>query len=1112
MTIHSNPLPDGEARRTVLTALDRTLLVEAGAGSGKTALMAGRVVSLVASGVHPRAIAAITFTELAASELVARVRDYAERILADDIPDELAIAAGAFSADALDRLRAGVSALDELTCSTIHGFCQSLVKPFPAEARIDPGARILDADEAKRMFEDALSDWLRQRLSDPSSSPLVTELVLADDGEALSTIDDLAHVMRGVLRPTAPPSGQHRAAAAVLRTQVESLLRTLSGIPYHEQKTQAAADALARVLAEVNAALAHPDPVCAIRLTCVEAGSTLLTSGGTPRKLQAKGAWEAAASKAGRSKAEGAAFCQAIVGQYDSCMSAFMAVRTQAASSVQSALVAELGTLLDAFAERKRRSAVVDFDDLIVSARDLLKHCAEPRRVLSERFRHVLVDEFQDTDPAQAEIVWRLCGEPEAAGNEDWRSIPIRPGALFVVGDPKQAIYRFRGADVATYLTLRSALEQADPASILSVSANFRSCEPILAFANDRFAAPLSAAGQPGFVALSASISDHGRGPCVAAIEVSYDDGPDAGVRRSAEARAVAALCAELIGVASVRSSARETRPCRPGDIALLAPSGAELWRYEEALEALGIPVATQAGKGFFLRQEVQDLVALARVLADPNDAFAIGAFLRGPVVGLTDEDLLDIVEEMAAAAEPDTMPRLRLARDHGPIRNPIARTAMDNLAVLQRNALTTSPHRALSEAVELFRMRGVVAARYEGRAERALANVDLFLELAKPFAVRGMRAFADWAYASWSGRSRTIEGRPDAQQEAISLITMHSAKGLEWPIVIPVNTWTEIEAPKVPVVDKASGEVHAKILGVATDGLDGALAAEKAQAELERVRLWYVAATRARDYLILPRHTDPPTPGAWGGVVDLKIADLPLVDVPASATATVGTSDRITSQDASTFQAQAAHMGSVTPKTIFVAPSRAEAEDLPAERPRLVFADGDDGSATAAEASPQGGRLRGSIIHKLLEEALSGAIDDDVAHLERRAGELLATAPASEAEVATIAPAEVAHVVSRTLRIPEIIDLRPRLHPELPVHAKGSAHESDEILVSGIADAVAFAADGRPEVVIDWKTDVDPQDVVVVGYVQQVREYKTALQAQRGLVVLVTAGRIVEA
>ena len=367
------------------------------------------------------------------------------------------------------------------------------------------------------------------------------------------------------------------------------------------------------------------------------------------------------------------------------------------------------------------------------------------RRALAARFTHVLVDEFQDTDPLQTEIFWRLCGDPPANGKiGDWMSFELRPGALFLVGDPKQAIYRFRGADIAAYMTAREAFLEQSPDGVLPISTNFRSSAPIMRYVNERFENLLSTEnGQPGFQALDASQTDRAAGPSVAAVDIAVanEEGKASALqRRDGEAEAVAAMCARLIGSEAILDPKNgRTRHCKAGDIALLAPTGSDLWRYEEALERRGIPVATQAGKGLFKRQEIQDLIVVTRVLADQRDTLALGALLRGPLVGLTEEELLDIVWELPRLEDdPDRPRRLGISVPPDAVSNPYVRDIIEKLQALRRRVNGTTPHELLSQAVDVLRIRPILLQRHRGQAERALANVDLYLNFSPP--LRGER------------------------------------------------------------------------------------------------------------------------------------------------------------------------------------------------------------------------------------------------------------------------------------------------------------------------------------------------------------------------------------
>ena len=313
----------------------------------------------------------------------------------------------------------------------------------------------------------------------------------------------------------------------------------------------------------------------------------------------------------------------------------------------------------------------------------------------------------------------------------------------------------------------------------------------------------------------------------------------------------------------------------------MLAPTGSELWRYEEALEQRGLPVATQAGKGLYRRQEIQDLIAVTRVLADQRDRLALGALLRGPLVGLTEEELLDIVWALPRDNDaPAKLPRLDLGVEPEAIAHPLARDIVERLQALRRQLNATTPHALLSQAVDVLRVRPILLRRHRGQTERALANVDLYLSFSRAYAVRGMRAFAEAMTAAWSDEARAVEGRPDAQEEAVALYTMHAAKGLEWPIVLPINTMTRVRSAGSAVTDRASGRSYCPVFGVAPTGHAAARNDEGAELDRERVRLWYVAATRAKELLVVPRLDVAAADAAWLSVVDVGLGALTALDL----------------------------------------------------------------------------------------------------------------------------------------------------------------------------------------------------------------------------------------
>ena len=1122
MAAQRRRLSDDAARRDAIAVHDRSFLVEAGAGSGKTAVMAGRIAMLLAGGVAPKSIAAVTFTEFAASELLIRVRAFVGALAAGDIPTELRVALpGGLSDEQRDNLKAADAALDEMTCSTIHGFCQRLIAPYPVEAAIDPGAGVMDRVEADRAFREIIDSWLREELTGEAGG-LLAELVLHDPNETLRLIRTvLDHLRRH--RAFAPYERKDLARlAAAFREAVEAFRDFLSGEDAEEPETAAIADHFRDLAEEIEPLLSGDTPDRLVQLLVTAPHPDLLTGSGTFRSYRKKGKWGAAAKRAGLAKADADRLNDTAGALYALCCARWTAFHGAVATHVLADLVPLVEPVMARFREHKRAAALLDFDDLIFAARDLLRDHVEVRQALAKRFSHVLVDEFQDTDPLQTEIFWRLCGEPPKKGEaDDWTAFTLRPGALFLVGDPKQAIYRFRGADIAAYVTAREAFRVQAADSVLSIATNFRSCAPIMEYVNSRFEAPLSEEiGQPGFQALDPFQPARDGGPSVAALDIAVadEDGKaSAAQQRDGEAEAVADMCAHLIGSEPVRDPrSGGQRPCRAGDIALLAPTGSELWRYEEALEQRGIPVATQAGKGLYRRQEIQDLIAVTRVLADGRDTLALGALLRGPLVGLTEEELLDIVWALPRSDDaPDDLPRLDLGVAPEAIAHPLARDIVEKLGSLRRQVNLTTPHALLSQAVDVLRVRPLLLRRHRGQAERTLANVDLYLSFSRAYAVRGLRAFSEAMTAAWDDESRAKEGRPDAQEEAVALYTMHAAKGLEWPIVVPINTMTLAKAPDNALIDRASAHFYCPVFGVAPTGHGVAHNEEKAELGRERVRLWYVASTRAREILVLPRLDVPTRKSAWLSFVDLALSSLPALDLehhaPEVDAADVAAENE---QTRKAFADEASAIAESTRRIVWRVPSRDEDAAQPIlqeEAPTILTADGDgapvDGPAAAAI---QGGRERGTILHKLIEEVLTGETAETQPALAARAEALIRALglPATDDPAQGLAPAELAGCVLRALSLPEVAALRPGLVPELPVYASTETDTHEEA-TAGIVDAIAFDAGGAPQVVIDWKSDVDPSPETLDHYRAQVRAYLDMTGADRGLIVAVTSGAI---
>ncbi len=1082
---------DAAARKRALTEHGSTLLVEAAAGTGKTSLLAGRLVLLLASGVAPGAIVAITFTEFAAAELASRVRHYASGLLAGCMPPGMeAVLPQGLTAEQQGHLHTAYGRLDELETATIHGFCQTMLSAHAVEAGVDPGAQVIDAEAAEVFLWTVFEEWFRDRMS-----------AVPQSGEAIATLarEDPARVTK-MLWELANFRLSHRSARTehvdwTLRPDIE-LRSAVDGFRRWQSAVEPEAQTLA-VLEQLEDLASFYDE----RLGGSPSFGELWALGNPPRvaamrkdsfellPLKTKGSWQ---KLVGRDAAE-ARFAEA-VSHFQACDEALRAVLGQVATALVETLSDELDGLLQAYSTRKRSAAVLDFEDLLEQARGMLRDHEPVRLALGRRYPYIAVDEFQDTDRVQCEILFRLAALAPAAR---WQDCSLRPGALFMVGDPKQAIYRFRGAAVETYQDARAAVLRSQPDALVHITANFRSRPEILEHVNQCFRSPLA---RHGYADLSATVEDGPADvPCLAKLAVRVPPRALVTEIREAEAEAVADLCVRLLGSYRVRARVGELRDLLPGDIALLVPASSDLWIYERELEKRGLAIASQAGKGFYRRQETQDMLALTRALADPGDTLAFGALMRGPLVGMTDATLLDITAALpvvagrAARFDIRTRPEL--------VAEPVARQVLMALQRLLRRRWTATPHQLLSEAVDLLCIRAKLIQREPLRAAGTLANVDAFLELARSYSVRGLAAFAADVDTDWRTKKQLKEGLADLGADAIALVTMHGAKGLEWPVVIPVNCVSRFRH-RDPFVHRASNDTVHWLLGdIAPPGLSAACEEERAGLQREREQLWYVACTRARDLLVLPEIPDA-SPDSWARVLDLAVPGLIEVQasVPAGWAPQVASPGR-NNQTAATFLAEQSAIQAAARPLDWLRPSDADADRL-----------GEPDAAWEADV-PQAthgrivgaGRFRGLILHKLLEEIILGELPPQKMDLETRADVLLPQlmSMADPSEVAPD-PTELAATVVGVTELPELAGMWPYLVPETAV--LGTILDGDiEHPLSGRADAIAVDGDFAG-VVVDWKSDVAPSPEQQREHTRQLQLYLAVTGGTRGMLVYLTS------
>ncbi len=1085
-----NRISDEPQRRRALTELDKTFLVEAAAGTGKTSLLAGRVAMLLTAGYQPSSIAAITFTERAAAELRARVGKFASALVAGNIPEDLepAFRDNPLADGQIRTLDAARPRLGDLAASTIHAFCLTILQSYAVEGRVDPGASVMDAEQTELAFDSVFDNWLSSRLGETAqdSDPIVV-MAAQDPGRAVRTLRSLAKFRRGHSGAVADVPPAYADAVHDFHDAVVTFRRWIEPLSAPE-------DALLDVVAfEELAALLEPAKSGGLSFAELYARVSptnehlLGWNRRSPYAYKERlGGWRKSAGKSigDQLSTDGRVHYQHCVTKLERALAAI-------ADTLLAQFYSETDSLVAAFEKFKHDAAVLDFDDILIRTRDLLRQNRRVRDDIAARYRFVLVDEFQDTDPTQCEILFLIGSEP---GDEPlWDRRRLRAGALFMVGDPKQAIYRFRGGDLKTYIRARNAVTSQFAGNIIEINANFRSREGILKHVDDCFAQRL---GQQkcGYKKFDATVNDDlTRGPAI--VQFPYIFTPTKYIEdaRDADARVVAKLCAGIVGNLRVRRANNTIAIAEPGDLALLAPTSTDLWRYERALEEKDLPVSSQAGKNLYRRQETQDFVALVRALADSRDTLALGAVLRGPLVGLTDRDLLDIAQSL----EERSLKPLTIHTSSADILHPLGAQVMAILHDLWRKRRGTTPHALLSEAFERLRIVASTAARSKNQRARGLGNLGSLMERTRAYHVRGLKQLAIDLGTEWETSAAFDEAPPDHRGDAIEIVTIHKAKGLEWPVVIPINLASMPQRSDEFFFKHGEGTdpgtVHWTFGEIVSSALAQTIADDAVETAEERMRQLYVACTRAIDLLIIPAPSQSPIE-SWHHFFDLKFASLPEFNLPTPLPARAIVPRPSTAQLPHEFALETERIG-VLPRISWRRPSTSDTDRELLERATIESLGAENTPEIERGVVAGAGPLRGILLHKLMEELLIGSVSADFPTVTRRALELVNQLSFGESTIPTAT--ELASAALRTFNDPRLDSYRRDLVPEFPLFGMRSKTE----LVSARADAIAIV-DGVPAIAFDWKSDIDPDTNIREAYRLQLLEYLSLCGASTGAIV----------
>jgi ATP-dependent helicase/nuclease subunit A len=1065
---------DEQSRRIIREELLTNILVEAGAGSGKTQMLAARMAAGVAEGVYQiEHMAAVTFTRKAASELRGRFH------LALEARLQSARKAKAPEAE-IRRLQAALSNLERFFAGTIHSFCARLLRERPVESGVSPGFteldEVQDLELRKRVWREFITDAREE--GDPDVAALLeADIKLKDLDSAFAKVCDNDDVE---FPPGEVECPDPKRAAKTLEEFWKKFQKHMPASIHEDNKCDMllAAQRFAGQWRVAQRRL-HRPAVVADLLDVWDRDSKITMKWWADDNVEKKKIRAAIAALHGSFRADVVEPYLATWQQYIYRLSIRLLTRARSAASK----------------ERYRLNSL-NYGDLLNLTARVLRENVGVRRALQQKYQYLLVDEFQDTDPVQAEIVFWLAENGNVASTSkkgsprDWRQVPLRPGALFVVGDPKQSIYRFRRADIDIYNIVRGRFSEKGVGIVLPLTMNFRSGPDLCTWANTVFETcfpkkPTEHA--PQFAPLDPNPKQVVRGKvCTLTHHCDRNELMETDAERIA---------------AFIRTEVDAGRRRYSDFLILTRKKKDRIAPYASALESLNIPAEVSGAGAFGESRDVEALTKLLRALADTQDAVALVAVLRGPLFGISDPELFafkrsggwfSIFQPEAATGSP--YDRIRVA--------------LDTLNQYQRWTRVLPAAGALERILEASGYLALAATTPGGvDAGDVLHAVDRVRQV-----VETGGSLADAADALEADREATseVESLPlePGRADVVRLMNLHKAKGLESNVVFladpagSVQPWVDVRIERdglqargwLKIISKSDTSRKETLIGQHADW-DTHEQAELPYVVAQEDRLLYVAATRAREMLVVSRRADKPGDGAWGKL-NAFLGKARELSVPASVSvpALVPLDCTTAAQTAAEDHRAQAH-ARVSQSSWAITSVTEEARHI-ARMTRSVDAAADDPSKVVAADTPShradAGQAWGTLIHGLLEHAMrhKTASRDD---LRRLAMWLTVEEPQLRAVIET-----ALDTVETVARAPFWQEARASLerHEEVPF-VRRVGEEPVQVL-SGTIDLVfKRTADWR---LLDYKTDTSAtQDELKARYQQQVDAYAEAWSGLAG-------------
>ncbi|MGQ7890684.1 UvrD-helicase domain-containing protein [Paenibacillus sp. WC2504] len=855
---------DWEARNRIIDDLNTNLLVEAGAGSGKTTSLVGRMVSLIRTGsAQVDRIAAITFTNKAADELRERFRLALEKSLSS-----------AKDAGEKQRFAAAMEGLDQNFIGTIHAFCGMLLRERPVEAGLDPAFRELDEIAGAEFQSRCWDDYLLQ----------LEELGRVNELEELQGYGITVNTLKAVYDRVSLFSDVQIEAAEVPRPDFDLIRLSLPPLmamawPYMPtNEPEKGWDALQKVLRlikqkERNWSWDNDFHVLSMAMEF-------------DKKLEVtQNRWtEKAMAKEMRDRFQ------------DWQITVLLPFLRAWREYLYPKFIHFVMPAVAYAQQRRTELGVVSFQDLLEKATALLRESSAVRGYFASRFQRLLVDEFQDTDPIQAEMMFLLTGSGDREGEQDWRKLQPRPGSLFIVGDPKQSIYRFRRADISIYNEVKRRI--AKSGDVLQLDANFRSVQAIGDYVNYQFESKFpkeASEEQAAFVNMQTQSPNpadkkkatHG----IHTLTYPKMPGGKATVANE-DAGRVSAYIAWACGKNGLNIQERDAngeyqmRRAVPSDFLILLKTREFISLYAEALDSCGIPADTAGSAAIY--PEMFSLAQLAACLDDPSNKIALLSVLRGELFGISDQELYDYKKAGFAF-------HYLVSSDEGVD----VVEALPVYGVLEKLRTYYAWTRKLPALTALSRIMVdmgllVHAAQNEAGSTRAGTLIKLLQQLQDEInSAAGWGALAD-TLAEWcQGRGVETSSLYAGRNKSVRIMNLHKAKGLEAPVVFLACPCGESDHDATEYVDRTVDPAvgyftisqqkyeFAKETLAQPVGWEAMNLREREFMNAEKDRLLYVAATRAKQMLVISQYPEQPAKSPWSPLL-LGMEMVPELEVPA--------------------------------------------------------------------------------------------------------------------------------------------------------------------------------------------------------------------------------------